>query len=109
MVFAPFNMKLNIELNEQDLHDLLDLVELYKTELKTLINRKKKSMEEAIYDLSCDSCGRDYQLDYIVSNDSDQPQYCPFCGYDVDLSDVEDESYEDDNDFNINEMNFERD
>lgn len=64
---------------------------------------------ESIYELNCDQCGSDWELRYIENATSEQPMYCPFCGCDVDLSDVEDESYEDDNDFDINELDFERD
>jgi len=95
-------MKLNIEL------DASDLKKLYK--LYTIIEPllQGKDMPESIYDLNCEHCGNEWQLSYILEDDSDEPLYCPFCGCDVDLSDVEDESFDDDLDFDIDELDFER-
>jgi hypothetical protein len=96
-------MNLSIHLNEQDIEDLLELY----NKIKPLL--QGKSMPESIYELNCEHCGNEWELSYIEEDDSDQPLYCPFCGCDVDLSDVEDESYEDDLDFDIDELNFEKD
>ena len=57
-------------------------------------------MSEIVYELVCDSCGADYEINYIdgITNHT-EPMYCPFCGADVDLTDVEedldDEEYDD--------------
>ena len=63
-------------------------------------------MPESIYELNCEHCGNEWELTYIENDDSEQPIYCPFCGCDVDLSDVEDESFGDD--FDIDELDFEK-
>lgn len=97
-------MKLNIELTEADLKKLY---KLYTTIIEPYL--QGKAMPESIYDLNCEHCGNEWQLSYILEDDSDEPLYCPFCGCDVDLSDVEDESFDDDLDFDIDELDFERD
>ena len=65
-------------------------------------------MSEIMYELVCDSCGADYQINY-VDNESkeyvDEPMYCPFCGTDIDLTDVEEEL--DDEEEYIDELDFE--
>lgn len=97
-------MKLNIELNESDLKKLY---KLYTTIIEPYL--QGKAMPESIYELNCEHCGNEWELSYILEDDSDEPLYCPFCGCDVDLSDVEDESFDDDLDFDIDELDFERD
>ena len=97
-------MKLNIELTDADLKKLY---KLYTTIIEPYL--QGKAMPESIYDLNCEHCGNEWQLSYILEDDSDEPLYCPFCGCDVDLSDVEDESFDDDLDFDIDELDFERD
>lgn len=49
-------------------------------------------MSEIVYELVCDSCGGDYELTYIdgITNHN-EPMYCPFCGAEIDLTDVEEE------------------
>lgn len=96
-------MNLTINLNESDLEELIKLY----TRVKPLLQRK--DMPESIYELNCEQCGSEWELSYIEDDDSEQPIYCPFCGCDVDLSDVEDESFEDDLDFDIDELEFEKD
>jgi len=95
-------MKLNIELTDADLKKLY---KLYTTIIEPYL--QGKAMPESIYDLNCEHCGNEWQLSYILEDDSDEPLYCPFCGCDVDLSDVEDESFDDDLDFDIDELDFE--
>lgn len=95
-------MKLNIELNETDLEELFKLY----TRIKPLL--QGKHMPESIYELNCEHCGNEWELSYIEEDDSDEPLYCPFCGCDVDLSDLEDESFDDDLDFDIDELDFEK-
>ena len=97
-------MKLNIEVNESDLKKLY---KLYTTIIEPYL--QGKAMPESIYELNCEHCGNEWELSYILEDDSDEPLYCPFCGCDVDLSDVEDESFDDDLDFDIDELDFERD
>jgi len=96
-------MKLNIELTDADLKKLY---KLYTTIIEPYL--QGKAMPESIYDLNCEHCGNEWQLSYILEDDSDEPLYCPFCGCDVDLSDVEDESFDDDLDFDIDELDFEK-
>jgi hypothetical protein len=100
-------MKLNIELNESDLEELLKLYTSYEPQIKKLL--QGKDMAESIYELNCEHCGNEWELTYIEEDDSDQPLYCPFCGCDVDLTDVEDESFDDDLDFDIGELDFDKD
>ena len=95
-------MRLFIELNENDLEELLNL----HTKIKRLLQGKR--MPESIYELNCEHCGNEWELTYIEEDDSDEPLYCPFCGCDVDLSDVEEESFDDDLDFDIDELDFEK-
>jgi uncharacterized radical SAM superfamily protein len=85
--------------------DLKDLYKLYTT-IEPYLNRIK--MPESIYELNCEHCGNEWELSYIEEDDSDEPLYCPFCGCDVDLSDVE-ESFDDDDDFGTEELDFEKD
>jgi rRNA maturation endonuclease Nob1 len=94
-------MKLNLELNESDLEELL----LLYTKIKPML--QGITMPESIYELNCDACGSEYELTYIEHEDSEQPIYCPFCGSDIDLTDVEDESF--DEDFDLDELDFEND
>lgn len=61
-------------------------------------------MDTTIYELNCEGCGNEYELSYIEEDDS--PIYCPFCGSDVDLEEVEDESEE--NDF-LDDFDFDKD
>jgi rRNA maturation endonuclease Nob1 len=81
-------MRLNIELNENDLEELLKLY----NKIEPLLQGRDM---ESIYELCCESCGAEYELAYIEQADSEQPIYCPFCGSDIDLTDVEEESADD--------------
>ena len=66
-------------------------------------------MSEIVYELVCDACGADYQINYIdgIVNHN-EPMYCPFCGADIDLTDVEEESEVEDDEF-LDELDFEDD
>lgn len=93
-------MKFNIELNEQDVQKLFRLY--------NVINRliRGRDMDTTIYELNCDACGNEYELSYIEEDDS--PIYCPFCGTDVDLTDVEVEGESDINDL-LDDFDFDKD
>ena len=78
-------MKLNIELNQHDLE------KLYKLYTINLAEFQRTNMPHTIFELNCDQCGSQWELSYIVEDDSNEPMYCPFCGVDVDLSDIDDE------------------
>lgn len=95
-------MKLNIELNQKDLEKLYSIY----TKIKPLLQKDNAVEEQVVYDLSCDDCASSWEVSYIEYEDSTQPSYCPFCGVDIDLTDVEEES---EDDFTIDELNFERD
>jgi len=98
-----FFMKLNIELDEKELEELLELYNKVIVHIK----RNKKRME-SIYELNCDSCGADYEMSYIEHAASNQPMFCPFCGGEIDLTDVEDESLIIDDEF-PDELDFDND
>jgi len=69
-------------------------------------------MSEIVYELVCDSCGADYQINYIDGiTEHNEPMYCPFCGSDIDLTDVEEEVEQevDDDDEFFDELDFEDD
>lgn len=93
-------MKLNIELNQTDVQ------KLYR--LYNVVNRllRGRNMETTIYELNCDACGNEYELSYIEEDDS--PIYCPFCGTDVDLTDIEVEGESDTND-SLDDFDFDKD
>ena len=93
-------MKLNIELNQTDVQ------KLYR--LYNVVNRllRGRNMETTIYELNCDACGNEYELSYIEEDDS--PIYCPFCGTDVDLTDIEVEGESDIND-SLDDFDFDKD
>lgn len=93
-------MKLNIELNQTDVQ------KLYR--LYNVVNRllRGRNMETTIYELNCDACGNEYELSYIEEDDS--PIYCPFCGTDVDLTDIEVEG-ESDTDDSLDDFDFDKD
>ena len=65
-------------------------------------------MSEIMYELVCDSCGADYQINYVDDEAKeyvDEPMYCPFCGTDIDLTDVEEELDEEEQ--YVDELDFE--
>ena len=65
-------------------------------------------MSEMIYELICDQCGSDYEIRFvegIIDRQDDGPMYCPFCGADVDLTDVVDEDL-DEFDDDLDELDF---
>ena len=98
-------MKLNLVIDLLNPRDVKKLSKLY-TVIKPYL--QGKGMPESIYELNCEHCGNEWELSYIEEDDSDGPLYCPFCGCDVDLTDVEDESFEDDLDFDVGELDFDK-
>ena len=69
------------------------------------------SREKIVFELECEGCGVEYELTYIEDRDSEEPIYCPFCGCDIDLDDVDEvdedsESFLDD-DIEMDELDFE--
>ena len=81
-------MKLKIELNEKETKKFLNLYNNNK-------HSEGTTMEPVIYELTCDGCNAEYELTYIEKEDSEQPIYCPFCGCDIDLEDVESDDEDD--------------
>ena len=67
-------------------------------------------MSEIVYELVCDSCGADYEINYVdgITNHN-EPMYCPFCGAEIDLTDVEDSDYNEDLDESFDDLDFESD
>jgi hypothetical protein len=97
-------MNLNLVIDLLNPRDVKKLSKLY-TIIKPFM--RGKGMPSTIYELNCDHCNNEWELSYIEEDDSDEPLYCPFCGCDVDLTDVEDESLENDLDFDVGD--FEKD
>lgn len=64
-------------------------------------------MTTVTYELNCSLCENEWEMSYILDDDSDKPMYCPFCGCDVDISDIEEEESEPD--FDLDELDFEKD
>jgi len=96
-------MKLNIELNDDDLKKLY---KLYTTIIEPIIQRTSMTEDRVVYELNCDQCAGSWELAYIEYEDSNKPMYCPFCGVDIDLTDIDDES---ENDLEYDELDFEQD
>tara|TARA_B000000557_G_scaffold119887_1_gene97327 strand:+ start:1350 stop:1541 length:192 start_codon:yes stop_codon:yes gene_type:complete len=46
--------------------------------------------EEITYELECSECGAEYEI-VNINSDKNEPIYCPFCGADIDLEDIEDD------------------
>lgn len=51
-------------------------------------------MAKVFFELDCDSCGSEWELKGTDEGMPNQPIYCPFCGHDLDLSDLEEEEYQ---------------
>jgi hypothetical protein len=64
-------------------------------------------MDHIVYELACDACDNEYEVSIAEKIDDTvaKPIYCPFCGTDVDLTDIEEEDYTDELD-DIEEFNF---
>lgn len=50
--------------------------------------------DHIIYELVCDSCDAEYEVSLDSNDDANRPSYCPFCGTDIDLSDIEEEQFD---------------
>jgi DNA-directed RNA polymerase subunit RPC12/RpoP len=50
-------------------------------------------MQEVTYELECDDCGAEYTIIQTVPEhvNEDQPIYCPMCGSEVDISNIDEE------------------
>lgn len=65
-------------------------------------------MSQIVYELVCDSCGADYEINYIDGiTTHNEPMYCPFCGSEIDLTDVEDGEETDESMISFDELDFE--
>jgi rRNA maturation endonuclease Nob1 len=63
---------------------------------------------EILYELNCENCGAEYEILFNEEQDANTPAFCPFCGSDVDTSDIdeEDEDWDlDDEDIDFGENN----
>ena len=54
------------------------------------------AIDDLIYELICDNCGEEYSV--TTYETAEIPQYCPFCGHEIDVSEFEDEDDLDDDD-----------
>jgi len=60
------------------------------------MERNKMSHEddnEITYELECSECGAEYEIVNINSG-KNEPIYCPFCGADIDIEDIEEDNFE---------------
>jgi hypothetical protein len=65
-------------------------------------------MAEVTYELNCDSCGNGYTVQFEQDLiEGAEPMYCPFCSYDIHLSDVDDDACFDNKYKDFYEENFE--
>ena len=48
-------------------------------------------MAKVFFELDCDSCGSEWEIKGTDEGMPNQPIYCPFCGVDLDLADLEEE------------------
>ena len=48
-------------------------------------------MAKVFFELDCDSCGSEWEIKGSEATMTNQPIHCPFCGTDLDLSDLEEE------------------
>ena len=44
--------------------------------------------EEITYELECTECGAEYEI-VGINTSKNEPIYCPYCGADIDLDDLE--------------------
>ena len=64
-------------------------------------------MSEVSYELNCHSCGNEYTLSFEQELiEGAEPLYCPFCSYDTDLSDIDDDDCFDDKYSDFTEESF---
>ena len=59
--------------------------------------------EEITYELECTECGAEYEI-VSINTSKNEPIYCPYCGADIDLEDLEEEEVDeldyDEDDYN---------
>ena len=84
---------MEISLTQDSVSTIIERLESLYT---TINNNQGTGMGESVYELNCESCGSEYELAYSEHSITEQPIYCPFCGSDIDLSEVEDDLEEDD-------------
>jgi len=67
-------------------------------------------MSQIEFELTCDSCRAEYDINYLegVLRRSD-PMYCPFCGSEIDLTEMEEGNASRDSDQIYSEIDFEED
>jgi hypothetical protein len=64
-------------------------------------------MSEVVFELLCDSCGADYEITFVEGiTNHEEPMYCPFCGAEVDLTDVEEEFESGDEEYFDDDLDF---
>lgn len=66
-------------------------------------------MPKITYELDCDACGSEWSITEFADDDINpqMPIYCPFCGVDLDLSDIEEEDEREiDSDYYAEELDF---
>ncbi len=62
---------------------------------------------DILYELNCEECGAEYEILFNEDQAQDTPNFCPFCGSEVDMSDV-DEEMEDD-EWDLDDADFDLD
>lgn len=46
---------------------------------------------ELLYELNCEHCGAVYEVLCQEQSEGEQPIYCPFCGGEISMDDIEEE------------------
>jgi NAD-dependent SIR2 family protein deacetylase len=56
---------------------------------------------DLLYELSCEHCGAVYEVLCQEQSEGEQPIYCPFCGGEISMDDIEEEFDEDEGGFDF--------
>ena len=51
------------------------------------------SEDTITYELECSECGAEYE-NHDINTSKNEPIYCPYCGADIDLADIEEDEHD---------------
>jgi NAD-dependent SIR2 family protein deacetylase len=64
-------------------------------------------MPKLLYELDCDACGAMYELQFIEDEvNEEDPIYCPFCGADIDLTEIDSDEIDEGSFNDFDEVEF---